>query len=254
MERLKISEIDINSMERLFISSNESILYKDNDELYKMFYLIDEDDLKIKLEKLLALEKSSLPGILEIRKLIFGIDGCSKKEKLVGYSMPYIEGKTLKQFYGSVDINEFMKVLNEVSKKLEVIHNDERKIVISDFQFNNIMIDSFSNPYFIDMDSFKVGSYSTKCYSSNLALYARNRKVKPLQYISKETDKISFILSFLGMIFNDYLDNITLYDYDEKSEQIEILKDLRQSFIQLQNKEIFIPSVPYIHEVIGQNR
>jgi len=59
MEKLKRSEVNLNPMERLFINSNESILYKDNDELYKMFYLIDEDDLKIKLEKLLLLSEKS---------------------------------------------------------------------------------------------------------------------------------------------------------------------------------------------------
>jgi len=192
-----------------------------------------------------------LPGLLEIKKLKFGIDGCSKKEKMVGYSMPYIDGKTLKEFYQENNILEFIRVLIEVSKRLETIHKDERNIVISDFQFNNIMLDSINNPYFIDMDSFKVGNLKTNCYSSNLALYARNRKVKQVSsYLSKETDKISFILSFLGMIFNDYIDNITLYEYDKKSESIEFLKDLRQSFIELKDKNIFIPNVPYMHEVI----
>lgn len=254
MEKYKRSDIDIYSMERLSVSSREGILYKDGDELYKIFEFLDEDALKIKLDKLIALDKFPVPGGIKTQKLLFRTDGCSKREKMVCYSRKYIEGKTLSEFfkeYKTKDILLALKIVGEVSKTLEMIHNDPRNIVIGDLQFRNILIDEYLKHYFIDLDSCMIEGIPTFCYPSHFGVYAKNRNIKGnlCQYLSKETDKICLILSLFRALFNEHLDNISLYDYDKKTEQINILKNLKEIFLILQNKEIFIPNIPYIHEI-----
>lgn len=238
-------------MERLSVSSGEAILYKDGNELYKMFELLDEDALKIKLDKLIALDKSPVPGGLKTEKLLFRTDGCSKKEKMVCYSRKYIEGKTLLDYFKE-DIFLSLNLLTEVSKTLELIHKDSRNIVISDFQFRNILIDNDLKHYFIDLDSCMIEGIKTFCYPSHLTIYAKNRNVKGdlSQYLSLKSDKVCLMLSLFSVLFNKYLDNISMYEYDEKSEQISVLRDLKDIFLFLQNKDLFIPDIPYYHEII----
>ena len=52
----------------------------------------------------------------------------------------------------------------------------------------------------------------------------------------------------LNIIFKKSFDRITLYEYDEKLEHIEILKELR-SLITLLKISPFIPEIPYFHEI-----
>ena len=47
--------------------------------------------------------------------------------------------------------------------------------------------------------------------------------------------------------------SISEYSYDEKSEQIKILKDLKDVYLDLRYTYYDVPTVPYFHEIIPTN-
>lgn len=143
--------------------------------------------------------------------------------------------------------------MSRISITLKKIHRRGESIVIADLSFFNILvseIESTLDYFFIDFDSVLIGedlkedriALLTKDYSSY-----RNVRLK----INRNFDRLTFLLYFLESVFEKSIIEVSMYEYDEMSERVNILRDLRNLIIELKKNEGTVPFVPYLHEVIG---
>ena len=145
------------------------------------------------------------------------------------------------------DINEIMNILIKVSMELKKIH--EENIVISDLNARNIRIDKNGTPYFLDCLSYSIGKYKSDVISRILLSYLVEHDIYP-ETITKEMDKISFMMLVFNLIFDKKFYYITYNEYESKIESIKYLGALQNYFEMLRTRKRQI-DMPYLHEIIS---
>lgn len=246
MEEIRLTQLKIEKMNS--IKSNhhiESTLYYDNDTLYKIFKKdLNSGDLKNKKTKVEILAAGPpLPTV------VMPIDQIYYNRHFSGYTMKYISNATdLYNFDIKSNPQMFLNILLTISKSLEEIHKDARKIIIGDLSFNNIIVDEQFNPYIVDIDSCKIVGIENETISGLFNEYLCNRKIYHT-YGTPNEDRLSMLLSILYMIFRIDIDNIIMYVYDKIAERSETLQNIRSLILEIKNSES-IPYIPYFHEMI----
>ena len=241
MEILDVRDIDFAKLEILDILSSEGSLYF-NDNLFYKFY-DNLTNLELKEKKLILLNddyhrlNAIIPHIL-----------IKNKQLLSGCAMKYVKDASSLIEYKEND--NYIELLYDVSLSLIKIHNDPRNIVIGDLHFNNIIVDKNKKHYFIDFDSCMIDNIPQNRLPNSLLSYAKSRGYFAFD-VSCNTDRFCMILSFIHSLFDKSIDSLSLYDYDEKAEQIHTLKNLREYVIEIRKAYNNIPDVPYLHEVIS---
>ncbi len=238
---------------------SESDIYVKDKTLYKIFngegYKPRElsSYLRKKEKKIeIISELKNFPHVIFPQDKLFKING--KIKLFCGYSMDYLDSSiTLKEASHYLDIKVFIQLLSRISITLKKIHRRGEGIVIANLSFFNILvseIESTLDYFFIDLDGALIGkdlkedriALLTKEYSSY-----RNVRLK----INRNFDRLTFLLYFLESVFEKSIIEVSMYEYDEMSERVNILRDLRNLIIELKKNEGTVPSVPYLHEVIG---
>jgi tRNA A-37 threonylcarbamoyl transferase component Bud32 len=233
----------------------ESDIYCDFSYVYKIFvnylnykkkaYLEYLKRKRQKIELLSGIQK--LPNVVLPKQLVFDGD-----DNFLGLSMDFIlNSKTLNKFFSDEEFSLFVKLLLNVSTDMKKIHRRNEGLVFGDFTFSNILVDENLKHYFIDFDSVGVLNLPCERISPQLGDYSdyKGKRIK----IDKNSDRISFILSFFEYVFSKKFFDISLYDFDEKTEKISILRDFRNIFVELLREDSKIPQVPYFHEVLYSN-
>lgn len=252
MNQIYLENIDLSKLNPVDGTKHkESTLFRDKTTVYKIFDDLYESERQCKQTKieLLANGKTLPITVMPRDVLVYGF----LNNRFEGYTMDYImKSQTLyKAFLNREDIQLLFQILNIISTSLEEIHQDPRNIVISDLHATNIIVDRNLNPYIVDIDSCKIDGIknevipiSLKYYLSNRNLYSSTDSVET----TANTDRLCLLMTTLGLIFNTHLDRISIYEYDEKAEKIDILKNIRELILNIKNSST-IPTVPYFHEL-----
>lgn len=245
MECINYSDIDFDSLKRLYVPANSSDLYvdEDNKEIYKIFY---ENFSSDKIEKLKSLEK-----IKNIDFLVVPHTLIIKDEYLRGCVSKYIDGITLSKLSDKISIYIFTLMLINISRNLEHLHNIGEKVVVGDFHTKNIEIDENLKHYFIDTDSYGILSYSPETYSNIIYRYYRFLSCRISYNINM--DKISLLFSLFEQVFNRHIIDISSYDFASKMEKFPFLENFKPVYLQLLYSSFEVPNVPYLHEIIDEN-
>lgn len=249
MERIELGNINFGKVYMIKTKYHlESDLYHDNETAYKIFKILPKKQLARKQRKIELLhDGEALPNVVMPKAEIFSEDF------FFGYTMDYIKDSiNLGDFtQRSKDINLFFQTLSTISKSVEQIHRDPRKIMIGDLNSNNIIIDKDFNPRFVDIDSCQINGLRNETIPASLALYLKNRSINYID-TTKESDKFSLLLCSLFVIFKKHVDKISMSDFDEKAEKIETLRNMRTLVLEIKRNQQ-LSEVPYVHELIASN-
>ena len=250
MRKIYLEDIDLDTLEEINgVSHKESTLFYDKNTVYKLFDDLTDSERRRKETKVELLgDGNPLPIIIMPQdKIVYGF----LNDRFEGYSMDYISDSNtlLKAFTGNKKIHLFLYLINIISQSIEKIHKDPRNIVISDLHAKNIILDKNFNPHIVDIESAKVDGIKNDAIALSLHNYLSNRNLSTNIETTPNTDRLCLLMMTLNILFEKHIDKISQYEYDEKSEQLATLKNMRELIIEIQ-KSSAIPEVPYIHELI----
>lgn len=247
MERINLESIDFNKLHQINSKYHaESNLFYDEETIYKIFMNLPTYSRDKKQRKIQLLQEGDA-----LSNVIMPIDELFYQGIFTGYTMEYIKG-SIPLFdinKRSRDINLFFHIVSIISKSLEEIHHDPRDILVGDLNFDNIIIDKFFNPYFIDFDSCQIDGILNEQIPAMLNYYLLNRDITKVD-TTRNTDRFNLLLCTLYTIFKKHIDAVSMYQYDKKAEKVETLRNLRE-FVLETKKFARIPEVPYLHEIIS---
>ena len=247
MAKIDLENIDLRKLHQINSKQHlESNLFHNQEHIYKIFKDLSIYQTMKKQRKIELLKDGE-----NLENVIMPKDELFYQNEFIGYTMEYIKNSIpLFDFNKrSKDISLFLKILLIVSKSLEKIHQDPRNILVGDLNFDNIIIDKDFNPYFVDFDSCKIKGLENEAIPAILGSYLLNRNIIKVD-TTKNTDKFSLLLCTLYMIFKKHIDVVSIYQYDQKSEKIETLKNIREFILEMKKNEK-VPEVPYLHEIIS---
>lgn len=246
MNKINYHDIDFNELTKLNVESSESSIYVDKKRkrLYKIFKTRDLTELFDKSEKLdLLVQKNHIRMIVPDTKIINY--GC-----FVGTVEEYINGVDLSDIFKKYDnINDIMGIFIKSSIALEEIHKEE--IVVADVHSGNIRIDENGNPYYLDALSCCIGDKENNMISYLLYDYLKEKGIQ-IQKVTKEMDKLSFMLMTYTLLCQNTFDETKELDFNSRFTRLKYLKNLLGIFELLNSIEEKI-DIPYFHEIIKLN-
>lgn len=247
MNVIRKEDLSFNNFKKLKCRANsESDLYSDGEKIYKIFKKITPRELKRKERKIELLADGN-----KIENVILPESKIVNGSLISGYSMDYVKDSMILFEFAkkNKNLNDFLKVVYEVSLTLRKIHDDSRKIVVGDLSFSNIIFDKDFNHYFVDIDGSMIGDIPSERISFLLSDYTVLRGMYRFN-VDKNSDVFSLMLCTLHTIFGIEIDKVSMYDYDFISEKNETLKNMREYVVQMKKKNNYIPNVPYMDEII----
>ena len=244
MNKINYHDIDFNELTKLNVESSESSIYVDKKRkrLYKIFKTRDLTELFDKSEKLdLLVQKNHIRMIVPDTKIINY--GC-----FVGTVEEYINGVDLSDIFKKYDnINDIMGIFIKSSIALEEIHKEE--IVVADVHSGNIRIDENGNPYYLDALSCCIGDKENNMISCLLYDYFKEKNIQ-IKKVTKEMDKLSFMLMIYTLLCQNMFDETKELDFNSRFTRLKYLKNLLGIFELIESSEDNI-DVPYLHEIIS---
>lgn len=244
MKILDIRDIDFEKLKIVDnVFASESSLYYDDKLFYKLFDNLS--NVSRKREKLLLLNNGEKISNVVIPNILI-----NNMDKLYGCAMDNIIDSLALVKYRNTDI--YSELLYNVSVSLKNIHNDPRNIVIGDFHFNNVIIDKNNNHYFIDIDSCMIDGILQDRTPSSLVKYLKNRGYFNTD-VNTKTDKLCMFLSIINSLFSKDIDSISIEEYDKKSEELLLLREIRKYILEIKSNNKNIIELPYLCDVISCN-
>lgn len=247
MKILDLRDIDFSKLELYDdVISTEGSLYFDDSLFYKLFDRDKDINLENKEKKIILLNEGDVIPNLVIPNVLI-----NNRDKFCGCAMPNI--KNARCLYEYRNSMLFMLLLYEIAVTLKKIHNDPRNIVVGDLHFNNILIDEKKNHYFIDLDSCRISDVSHDRLPVCVMKYAFNREISNFD-VTSSTDRLSMFLYVIYSVFGKNIDDVNIYEYDEKAEQLYTLKNMRKYFLEVKNNfGVIIDDIPYMSDLISIN-
>lgn len=248
MLKIDYSSIDFDSIKRLKGVLATNYIYLNDDKLYKIF-----NEKRLLLEEIESIN-SKIDLFDKIKDLDFLIIPNRKimdNNNLKGIETKYLKNSlTLNDYIFKNGITKSLENIYDASKKLCKMHNNEAKIIVGDMHFDNILVSNGKN-YYIDTEGY--GIYGTKPIFipavTNTFYDWMNYKLET----DKNMDKVSFWLAFFGSIFEKNVISVGEYTYDTYAEKIEILKQIKDIYLDLKYTYNLIPDMPYFSEVISES-
>lgn len=244
MNKINYQDIDFNELIKLNIESSESIIYVDKKRkrLYKIFKTNDIGELLIKSEKLDMLVQKK-----HIKRMIVPDTKIIDCGNFIGSVEEYINGVDLSDIFKKYNnINDIMGIFIKSSIALEEIHEEE--IVVADLHAGNIRIDENGNPYYLDALSCCIGDKENNMISCLLYDYFKEKNIQ-IKKVTKEMDKLSFMLMIYTLLCQNMFDENKKLDFNSRFERLKYLKKILGIFELLNSIEENI-DVPYLHEII----
>lgn len=247
MNKINYHDIDFNELTKLNVESSESSIYVDKKRkrLYKIFKTRYLDELFDKSEKLdLLVQKNHIKRMIVPDTKIINC-GC-----FVGTVEEYINGVDLSDIFKKYNnINDIMGIFIKSSIALEEIHEEE--IVVADLHAGNIRIDENGNPYYLDALSCCIGDKENNMISYLLYDYLKEKGIQ-IQKVTKEMDKLSFMLMTYTLLCQNTFDETKELDFNSRFTRLKYLKNLLGIFELIKSSEDNL-DVPYLHEIIKPN-
>jgi len=246
MKKIKLEDINFSLLRKLDEQGTESAIYTDGDVCYKMLnnlYPEEKDEL---YRKIIDTEG------LELDNVILPIDLIIKNEKLVGYTMKYIQNSTALYdlFSGRyIDSKKLFDYLNKVSIILRKLH--QKEIICQDLNFGNILV-ADNDIFLCDFDSYSYSKYESPFVSLRLKKFINGYRKEAI-CINKNLDRISILLSLYDLIFFKEIQKITKKQHNLLSEHLETFKNCRIYIEKMINRNASLPEIPYIDELININ-
>ncbi len=166
MNIINITEEQLKNMPILSNSSYESVVYLQNDKVFKIFKRENENgaqynsqDLENKRLKLMQLNKIKLSSnFVKAKDLIF------INNEFRGYTMDFISYITLDDylFKSKKDKIFLLKAVRELIKEAH-----SNNIILGDINCNNILINN-NKIYMCDLDNSTIGKYKTDSFPKRL--------------------------------------------------------------------------------------
>lgn len=247
MEKINIKDININSLQRLANQGSKSITYTDGNTCYKVLTGLYTDEKEVLEDKFQELSS------LHIDKVLMPKDLIVKDGLLEGYTMDYFkDSKNLSDFYSTrfYNIKDLFESLKEASKILRKIHDSG--IIYQDLSFENILINKDKEIRFCDIDGCSYKYYNAPFISLLLKCFLLDYR-KEKVYLSKDLDKLSMLVSFYDIIFDEEINHISKRQYKELSNNVVTLKESRELFETLLNKKSLLTTLPYLDEIIDDS-
>ena len=72
-------------------------------------------------------------------------------------------------------------------------------------------------------------------------------------YQSQNVDKITCILQFYYLLFNEFVQNISKEKYNFLFEKLKSLQNMNKLFVDFQNKNAYLTDIPYLDELLDLN-
>lgn len=242
-ENLKQIDVnDVNTEGTLFIFSHLG-----KQKILKKLYQKEGIQLASKMFTIEVLNnyKDILPSSFVVPEKLVTVD-----KNVIGFSMPYIDGVTLKSFLANKEnkVEDKIKYLKEVGNIVEKIgkirkNTDLRHLYLNDIHESNFIIDNKTKKLkVVDLDSCKINN--TFCFPSryltknallnNVSKYnIDNYKHGSYVMANNDSDIYCYIIMILKYLFGDNINNIdinTYYDYLNYLEFVGINKDLIDCF------------------------
>ena len=244
MNKINYHDIDFNELAKLNVESSESIIYVDKKRkrLYKIFKTNDIGELLIKSEKLDMLVQKK-----HIKRMIVPDTKIIDCGNFIGSVEEYINGVDLSDIFKKYNNkNDIMGIFIRSSIALEEIHEEE--IVVADLHAGNIRIDENGNPYYLDALSCCIGDKENNMISYLLYDYLKEKGIQ-IQKVTKEMDKLSFMLMTYTLLCQNTFDETKELDFNSRFTRLKYLKNLLGIFELIESSEDNI-DVPYLHEII----
>ena len=196
MEKISVRDINFNDLEKLFCQGTNSVVYRYNDDLIKIFKGLSLKE-KLNIYKLYKmLESIDIDGVILPKQFIM------KHGFLVGYITDFVDKSICVsdkyEVVGDFNINDYFKIVIQTSKILREIHN--HGVTVQDFSFENVLINKVGNCYFIDFDGSLYQGIGNNLVSYLFYDYMINYR-KDKVVVGNNLDKISMLLSFFQTFF-----------------------------------------------------
>lgn len=245
MDRIKLSDIDLKSLQKLPFQGSQSIVYTDGSLCYKFLVGLYFDE-KVKLyRKFSDMDGLKIDNVLLPKSLIM------KNSELQGYTMEYIKNSLSLEIKFSDNLFNCKDLFYYVYKASRILRNVHKEgIIIQDLSFSNILVDDKGNVNFIDIDGCSYKRNDSPFISRLLNEFIYDYRGEFNFSINEDLDKISMILEFYELIYNEVLQNITNSYYHYLSDNIHTLENLRRYADMLVNRNCDIRDLPYLDEVI----
>ena len=134
------------------LNANAKLFILENDIVFKM-YIPESDDYLRNIKNILILKKCY--ALKSIEEIVLPVELIKLEDKIIGYFMPYIKGKTMASFLYDPVITNKHKV-EAFSKLASVINNLPRDIFIGDLHIENVLICSNYDIRLVDIDGFSI--------------------------------------------------------------------------------------------------
>lgn len=245
MEKIELRDIDISHLSKFRNQGTKSTMYENGDICIKILDGLYQNERNTIYKKLLEMDGLVLDDVLLPKSLIV------ENGLLVGYTMENFKDSIsiLDYFLKTrfVNCKEFLSVMKKCSLILRKIHVND--IVCQDLSFDNILIDSQGNIKYSDIDSCSYKDYSSPYMSDLLKRFVIDYRKDKLCYVSKNMDRISFMLSFYIIVYLKELQKLSKRKYHALSDNIQTLENCRE-YANALLSERTLPEIPYIDELI----
>ena len=177
--------------------------------------------------------------------------------KLVGFTMPYVKGKSLQDFLADENVSEdekyivFIKILDFI-KSLERLPFD---FYIGDIHEKNIMVSDYLKINVIDCDSYIIKNKKSK---DDLGI--RMGKFVNFHFSDEEIDKINIgadYYSLLCLVLNYYLNGM-IENYNDPvstlldDKQFSMIHDILERTKDIRNFKLTEQDIDRIHNLKGK--
>ncbi len=249
MDKIKLNDIDLSSLKQTEFQGTKSTVYEDGDKCIKILNGLYPKEKRLLHNKFLEMDGMTINGVLLPTSLII------QDNVLEGYIMDNFKNSaTLYDFFASqryINCKELFEALKKASKILKDIHNNG--IIYQDLSFENILINKSGNVMYCDVDACSYKNHTSFFISKLLFqfLFDYRHEVELNFRPSKNSDKLSMILSLLNLLYLQEVQNLSRWEYHSLSRHISTIKNLKPYVRELLNLENEIPELPYLDEVIN---
>jgi hypothetical protein len=248
VDKIQLKEINFSVLKKYKIQGTKSTIYECCDQSIKMLDGFSEEDKKILYNKFLDMDGLVIDGCILPKSLII------ENDRLVGYTMENFKNSInifdyfIRERYA--DCYEIFSIMKDACSILKNIHKSD--IICQDLSFNNILINQHGDIKFCDMDGCTYKGINAPFISVILRRFLINYR-KEKVYISKNLDRISFMLSFYLLIYYKELQKIPKKEYQYLVDRIKTLENMQEYAKALVNKDEILPEIPYLDELILDN-
>lgn len=181
-------ENNYNAYSRLFITDKKTVV---------KLYVSSPELAKKNTENLLTL--SSRCNLDTMAELVLPTELIRFQNQIIGYAMPYIQGRSLNHFLADSCVSDQAKfsVFKQLSQLICELPGD---VFIGDLHGENVLVDSEFKIHLIDIDGFSIGKEHQLTAPNLPNICGKYRRKDGTQIISRDSDIYCFYYLFLTWI------------------------------------------------------